>query len=280
MKIIFFGASRFVLPIIAMINTNFTLSLVITTERNETDAVPTYCKQHTIPYLSITHLSQAEQIIKKTQPTLGILAYFGLILPQQILTSFPKGILNIHPSLLPKYRGATPVQSTLLNNDYMTGVTIIKLDRQMDHGPILAQKTEPILPTDTTATLHEKLFIKGVSMLKNIIPKYLAENKPLQKQDDTQATYTKGSFTRQDGFIDNTNPPEPKQIANMIRAYYPWPGVWTRLSINGKKKIVKLLPENQIQIEGKQPMNLKDFRNGYPEIKTLLNKFFSDRSLT
>ncbi len=276
MKIIFFGASRFVLPVIEMLHTNFELALVVTTERDPLDAVPTYCQKNNIPYISIKTASEALPRIQETNAELGVLAYFGVLLPKEMLGAFPKGILNIHPSRLPKYRGATPVQSALLKNENETGVTIITLDEQMDHGPMLVQETEMILPADTTETLHERLFTKGTKMLQEIIPDYLAGKLPLQPQNDTEATYTKRSFTKQDGLIDSTNPPSSEQLDRMIRAYYPWPTVWTRLPINGTEKIVKLLPEGKLQVEGKNPMSIKDFMNGYPTLQKVIKDIFHE----
>ena len=139
LKIIFFGASKFVIPLIEMLNKNFDLALVVTTERNPLDAVPNFCQKNNISYISVKTISEALDRIKKENAQLGVLAYFGLLLPKELLNIFPKGILNIHPSLLPKYRGATPVQTAILNGDLGTGVTIIKLDEELDHGPILAQ---------------------------------------------------------------------------------------------------------------------------------------------
>src|SRR5260370_6194347 len=119
-----------------MLHTNFELALVVTTETDLTDTVPTYCQQNNIPYLSIKKLdSSVQERIKKESAPVAVLGYFGILLPQEALKIFQKGILNIHPSLLPKYRGTTPVQSAILNGDSETGVTIIKLDSQMDHGP-------------------------------------------------------------------------------------------------------------------------------------------------
>ncbi len=270
MKIIFFGASKFVLPLIEMLHTNFELALVITTERSPLDAVPEYCQQKNIPFLSIKSLDEAIEIIKEKNAELGVLAYFGLLLPQNVLQTFPKGILNIHPSLLPKYRGATPVQSALLNGDTETGVTIIKLDEHMDHGPILAQEKETILPEDTTETLHKKLFGKGTQLLAALIKPYVENETELKEQSHDQAVYTKKSLVKQDGFFDSTNP--PANLNQMIRAYYPWPTVWTRIEINEKEKIVKFLPGARLQVEGKNPMSVKDFLNGYPNLKPFVEK--------
>jgi len=270
MKIIFFGASKFVLPLIDMLHANFELALVITTERSPLDAVPQFCQQKNIPFLSIRSLDEAIGTITEKKAELGVLAYFGMLLPQNVLQTFPRGILNIHPSLLPKYRGATPVQSAVLSGDHETGVSIIKLDEHMDHGPILAQEKEIIHPEDTTETLHGRLFTKGTHMLQSLIPEYIDGTIRLQNQEHDKAVFTKHSLIKQDGYFDSNNP--PSHLDRMIRAYYPWPAVWTKLPINGKEKIVKFLPGGKLQVEGKNPMSVKDFLNGYPSLKPLIEK--------
>jgi methionyl-tRNA formyltransferase len=277
MKIIFFGASRFILPLVEMLHKNFDLALVVTTERDPLDAVPTYCQKNNIPYISVTNISQALDRIKKEHAELGILAYFGLLLPQELLNIFPKGILNIHPSLLPKYRGAMPVQTAILNGDQETGVTIIKLDEELDHGPILAQEDEKILPNDTAVNLYDRLFTKGTNILQKIIPEYLENKISPRKQEDKIATYTQRNLTRQDGFIDINKAPEATILDRMTRAYYPWPTVWTLLRLSaseGQAKRIKFLPEKKLQVEGKKPVSLKDFINGYPETKKIVEKLF------
>lgn len=270
---IFFGASQYVLPTIDMLQKAYDLKLVVTTEMSPNDAVPTFCTTNNIPYISVAKFeSESLDRIKQVNAALGVLGYFGIILPEHILNLFPKGILNIHPSLLPKYRGATPVQSAILNGDTETGVTIILLDKEMDHGPILQQEKEPILPNDTTTSLHNRLFTKGAALLTEIIPNYLEDTIKLQEQDHTKAIFTQRALTRQHGFFDVDKPPSPIQLDRMIRAYFPWPGVWTKMEINGQQKIVKFLPEKRLQVEGKKAMSLKDFSNGYPQLKQLVEK--------
>src|SRR3989344_3545043 len=128
MNIVFFGASKFVIPILEVLKTEFKLTLVLTTEKNKNEAVPAYCIKNKIEYLSVSNFSQNTKYkIQNTDSFLGVLAYFGLILPKEILEIFPHGILNIHPSLLPKYRGPTPGQTAILNNDKKTGVSLMKL---------------------------------------------------------------------------------------------------------------------------------------------------------
>jgi methionyl-tRNA formyltransferase len=225
-------------------------------------------------------------IAKERQPDVGILASFGAIVPKEIL-NFPKwGILNIHPSLLPKYRGASPVQAAILNGEQQTGVTIIKMDEKVDHGPIVAQFSEEILPTDNAEKLYFKLFSAGAEVLKTILPAYLEGRIKPKEQDHSRATYTK-KLSREDGFIsleklksamEGTN---AELIDRQIRAYYPWPGTWTEITIPFRKaktrryrlKILKAHLENgelvldQVQLEGKKPVSFKQFCQGYPEVK-------------
>jgi methionyl-tRNA formyltransferase len=269
LKIVFFGSSKFVLPIIEVLKDNFELSLVITTEHGPNSPIISYCKKHKLHcYIVLEYRKQKNDIIKIIQAIkvpLGILASFGAIIPSEILQIFPKGILNIHPSLLPKYRGPTPVQTAILKGDKTTGVTIIKLDEQVDHGPILFQKKEAILENDTSESLYDRLFRLGSSSIVRTIQLYSKGKITPRKQDHSKATFTR-FLTRQDGFVDLQVPPAPEVLNRMIRAYYPWPGVCTKLKIkNEKLKIIKFLPDKKIQVEGRKPISYKDFLNGYPE---------------
>jgi methionyl-tRNA formyltransferase len=267
MKLIFFGSSQHVLPAIEMLNSDFKLVLVVTTEKDAQDAVPTYCRNNNIPFLSVRTLRDPEILgrIKTEEATAGVLGYFGLIVPSEVLAIFPKGIINIHPSLLPIYRGPTPVQTTILNGDKKTGTTIILLDNEVDHGPVLVQQSEEILPDDTTESLHSRLFTLGAELIKKVLPKYLNDQIPLSEQDHSKATFTK-HLNKIDGQIDIDRLPDRDKLDRMIRAYFPWPTVWANVNINDKNKIIKLLPEGKIQVEGGKPMSKKDFLNGYPGI--------------
>ncbi len=273
MSVVFFGSSKFVIPILEVLRKNFDLKLVLTTEKNLTGAVPAFCIKHKIPYLSVSNLSDhnTKYLILNTESPVAILADFGLIIPKEILNAFPKGIINIHPSLLPKHRGSTPVQTAILNGDKITGVSIIKLDKEVDHGPILAQEKEKILDTDTADILYKRLFEKGANLLLKILNSYLKDELKPIAQNHKKATFT-SRLTRESGFVDIKNPPSPEKLQQMIKAYFPWPGVWTKTKLNGVEKIIKFLPDQKIQVEGKKPMSYKDFINGYPEIKQQLEK--------
>lgn len=275
MKTVFFGSSKYVLPVIDVLNKNFGLELVVTTEKNNNEPVIAFCKTNNIPHTSVSSKAELESIINHQLLTihfdLGVVADFGVIIPKEILDLFPKGILNIHPSLLPKYRGSTPVQTAILNGDKTTGVTIIKLDEHVDHGPIVAQETEQIDPTDSSQILLEKLFQKGSDLLGKIINDYENGKNELKEQNHKEATYTK-ILKRDDGYIDISDNIESKKLAHMINAYFPWPGVWTQIIINDKLVRIKFLPNKKIQVEGKKEMSYKDFINGYPNANPLFIK--------
>ncbi len=276
-KVVFFGSSSYVLPIIDTLKKNFDLKLVVTTEKSPTDPVITFCKKTHIKYVSVSSVldKNLQSLIINHKSVIGVLADFGLIVPHDVLNIFPKGIINIHPSLLPKYRGPTPVQEAILNGEKTTGITIIKLDNEIDHGPILTQQKETILENDTSKSLYERLFRLSSSLIVRTIKLYLKGEIIPREQDHTIATFTK-PLTRADGYIDISynKPISSKKLQRMIRALYPWPGVWFKWKMeDGIRKIIKLLPEGKIQVEGKKPISYKDFINGYPkEGKKLLEK--------
>ena len=272
-KIVFFGAGPYFSRIVEVLRYRFDL-IVFTTEKDPNSPLILYCNKSNTPCFSINKFDR--RIItdlKKIGAKIGVLAFFGLIVPKEILNLFEFGILNIHPSFLPKYRGPTPVQSAILAGESKTGVSIIKLDEEVDHGPMLAKVEEKIEPNDTSETLYRRLFEKGADLLSEVLPRYISgELKPIE-QDHSKATFTK-RLTRESGFIDISQKPTAKsqQLDRMIRAYYPWPAVWFKAKLNGIKRIAKLLPNDQIQVEGKNVMKLSDFVNGYPEGREILSK--------
>jgi len=275
LKTVFFGSSKFVIPIIEAIRKNFDLTLVVTTEKLATDPVPSYCIKSKVYYYVVTDFGDKQllQELTKLNADVGVLASFGAIVPNEVLNLFPHGIINIHPSLLPKYRGPTPVQTAILNGDNKTGVTIIKLDKEVDHGPILFQTKENILPNDTSESLYERLFKLSASSIVSTIELYLKGKIKLRQQNHAKTTFTK-RLTREDGFIDLHNPPSPQILDRMIRAYYPWPSVWTELRIMNQELRIKFLPGEKIQVEGKKPMSYKDFINGYPALTPVMLNLF------
>ena len=278
MRIIFFGSSRYVVPVIEMLHNNFGLSLVVTTEQGSMDPVPFYCKAKKIPYISVRKAADliSTYEIESAMAELGVVADFGIIIPQKMLNFFPMGVVNIHPSLLPKYRGPTPCQNAILNGETESGVTIIKLDKYMDHGPVIAQIVEEIKPSDTAKSLYERLFKIGTVLLRKVVVNFENSKVKLIPQNHEHATFTK-SLTKEDGYIDFMNFFSSKDFfERMVRAYYIWPGAWTRINVTKNKKdikIVKFLPNKKIQVEGGREMDYKDFINGYKNANKKLLEF-------
>lgn len=273
MKTVFYGNSNYVIPIIKALDP----VLIVTTEKNLTDPVIDYAIKNQITYLSVKTLSDKDILgkISTYKTDAAVLADFGLIIPETILSLYTKGIVNIHPSLLPKYRGPTPVQSALLNNDLNTGVTLIKLDNDVDHGPIIAQKKVSLLYTDTNDTAYIKLFGEGANLLNENLEEYVNGKINPVEQIHTDATFT-NKLTRDSGYFDITNPPSAEKINRMIHAYYPWPGAWSKLRMENEKwRIIKFLPEGKLQMEGKNAVGLKDFYNGYPELRSIIERVMS-----
>jgi len=158
------------------------------------------------------------------RPDAGVVAAYGEILRKNVLELPRLGYLNIHPSLLPRYRGPTPVHAAILNGDAETGVTVMLLDAKMDSGPILAQRRVP-LPSDArNQPLTNALFGLGAELLVEALAEYAAGRLTPVPQDDSQATYSK-MLQKSDGAIDWRAPAE--RIERMTRAYDPWPGAQT-----------------------------------------------------
>lgn len=268
MKTVFFGTSEYVFPLLDVLREKTQLTLVITTDKLPTDSVPLYCKKNNIPCVIVS--TKGELLQQEFSANLGVLAYFGLILPSSFLKKFPKGILNTHPSLLPKYRGPTPVQTALLNGDTETGTSLILLDNEMDHGPVLVSEKEKIKDDDTLTSLHKRLFSLGARLLSESLDNYISGTiKPIP-QDHKKATYTK-KLTRDSGYFDIDSPPTFEEFDRMIRAYNPWPGVWTKVRIKNKELRIKFLLNKRIQIEGKKPVDTETFKRGYPETSSLID---------
>lgn len=162
--------------------------------------------------------------LAKLRPDVGVVAAYGEILRRDVLAIPPLGYVNIHPSLLPLYRGPSPVAGAILNGDAETGVTIMLIDAKMDAGPILAQRAVPLPPDARTGSLTQELFAIGADMLVETLDAYAAGAITPQPQDHTRATFTK-LLSREDGIIDWTQP--AAVIERMTRAYDPWPGATT-----------------------------------------------------
>jgi methionyl-tRNA formyltransferase len=233
MKTIFLGAPEFGAIILEnLIENNYKPVLVITAPNKPVGRgqiltpppVKITAQKYKIPILQPDKILDSKFDIQGSKPDLIIVAAYGQILPKEILEIPKKGSLNIHPSLLPKYRGASPIQYVILNGDKKTGVTIILMDEKMDHGPILNQRALEIEEDETSATLYYKLANLGASLFMETIPKWMQGMIKPHPQDDAQATYTK-ILTREDGKINWKK--TAQDLEREIRAFDYWPGSFT-----------------------------------------------------
>ena len=165
--------------------------------------------------------------IRALQPEVIVAIAYGQILRQELLDIPPRGVLNVHPSLLPRHRGASPIAGAILAGDDETGVSIMLMDASMDSGPVLAQRRVPIGPVDTTGTLTTSLADLGANLLTETLPRWLAGEIDTQPQDNSRATVTR-LIRKQDGAIDWHL--SAIEIWRRVRAYTPWPDAATRLT--------------------------------------------------
>lgn len=192
-----------------------------------------------IPVLTPDKLSPED--LKSFDAEIGIVVAYGKIIPQSVIDMFPAGMLNIHYSLLPKYRGASPVENSILSGDAVTGVTIQKLVFKLDAGPIVSVKEFPIDEKITTPELKEKLTEFGSELLIETLPRYLNDEIELVEQDETLATHCK-KISKSDGEIKLSDGDMEKWLK--YRAYFGWPGIFYFDESGKRVKITKAIFEN------------------------------------
>lgn len=167
-----------------------------------------------------------------------VVAAYGQILPQALLDLPRHGAVNVHGSLLPKYRGAAPIQWAILDGEKETGVTIMKMAAGLDTGDILSARTTPLLDEDNSSTLHDRLAALGAELLVPTLRDYAAGRIVPQPQNEALACYAR-KITKEDGRLDWTQP--AKTLWARIRAFTPWPGAFTALNENDKSRLLKIL---------------------------------------
>jgi len=237
----------------------------------------------------------AIETLRALQPEAIVVAAYGLILPQAVLDLPPHGCLNVHASLLPKYRGAAPIPAAILAGETETGVTIMRMDAGVDTGPILAHAREPIHPDDTTATLGTRLAELGARLMAETLPKVVrGEIRPIA-QDEAQASFSP-KIEKEDGRIDWSKP--AIAIDRTIRAYTPWPGAFTQWERQTLKivraraigqtvarplqnigQVIRFEPERigvvtgdgilellEVQLAGKKALPVEEFVRGQPKL--------------
>jgi len=315
LNLVFFGTSNFAIPILEdLIKHHYSPTLIVTQPDKpfgrKKITTPPPIKSWAINFnLKITqapNLSNNQEFLqqfKELNPDICIVAAYGKIIPQEYLKIPRFGFLNIHPSILPKYRGPTPIQTAILNGDKESGVTIILMDEKMDHGPIIKSKKANISNLNYKEA-EEKLAKLGSELLIEVLPKWIRGEIKSKEQNHSKATFTK-KFTWQDGKINWEN--WSQQIDLQIKALNPEPGTWSFIKFKKRgsedefhqKRIIKILSgevfkskrannpkigevillENKsvaikcgkdflkpkiVQLEGKKILTIKEFLNGYP----------------
>lgn len=275
LKVIFFGTPDYVLPVLEDLYKHYKLVAVVTQppklagrkQIKTFSAVDNWAHKRNIKVA--TDLGE-----KLPEANLGIVASYGKIIPERVIRHFPNGILNIHPSLLPKYRGASPIQFQIIDGQTQTGVTVIKMDKLMDHGPIVSQFAEQVNKTDTNETLRASLFEKSAQFLIDLIPNYISQKIRLKEQNHNDATFTK-IISKEDGLVD-LKKDKPEVVERKFRALKPWPGIWCYVQIERRKLRLKILDLHledgklvldKVQLEGKKAVSLEEFKRGYPQIE-------------
>ncbi|HVS80053.1 MAG TPA: methionyl-tRNA formyltransferase [Candidatus Paceibacterota bacterium] len=274
----FFGTPAFVIPVLEKLkNAGFIPSLVVTAPDKPQGrdhiltppAVKVWAEENGIPVEQPAKVRGNTDFFTKLKARnfdLFIVAGYGKILPQEILDLPAKGTLNVHPSLLPLHRGPAPVESQILSGDENVGVSVIALDAEMDHGPIVAQKSFPMPePLPRAPELDELLWPEGGKLLAEVLPQWIDGSVMPKEQDHSKAAFTK-KFAKEDGLIDLAD--NPLLNFRKFKAHDPWPGTYFFVDQHGKKirVIVKEadLIDGQFVVrriipEGKKEMNYADF---------------------
>ncbi|MDF1498960.1 MAG: methionyl-tRNA formyltransferase [Anaerolineales bacterium] len=300
MQIIFMGSPEFALPSLNALRREYDLCAVVTQPDRpsgrgralQESAVKREASAYKIPVIQPENLRETKVYshLASLRPGLIVVAAYGQILPRKILELPVHGSINVHASLLPRWRGAAPVQAAILAGDAQTGVTIMKMDAGLDTGPILKQTATPIRPDETGGELESRLARMGGELLVESIPGYLSGDITPTPQEDAQSTYAP-MLKKRDGEID----PEldAERLARQVRAFEPWPSsffYWSDLRIVvraaratliqgtkiGEIILVEGLPAistasgalvlERVQPAGKREMNAGDFLNGAPDL--------------
>lgn len=297
-RIIFMGSPDFAIPSLEALHENYGLTAVVTQPDRPAGRgralAPCAVKQRALelglPVLQPVSLRKLGAITELAQykPSLIVVAAFGQILPKMVLEMPEKGCVNVHASLLPRWRGASPIQAAIAAGDHESGVTIMLMNEGLDTGPILAQRGVPIRPTTNAEELSQQLAFLGAQTLIEVLPSFLSGMLAPLPQDDTNQTYAP-MLKKSEGELDFSKP--AVELERKVRAFYPWPGTYFMLdgkrvkvleahvhdsfaSEMGERYVVNGLPAigtsesflvfDSLQPEGKKNMTGQAFLNGQP----------------
>jgi methionyl-tRNA formyltransferase len=256
-RTIFIGTGGFAVPIVAALAEHPSIELlaVVTAPRRDgakarlvEPPVAAWANENHIPTFRPHRLrtESAVEHIRSHEPDLLVLADYGQIVPAELLELPPKGALNVHPSLLPRYRGATPIPAAILAGDSATGVTLMQMDAGLDTGPIVAQWRQDLKGTETAPELEEQLADLGARLLTATLDHWLAGDIEPEPQPDERETLTR-SLQRSSGRIDPAK--TAAELERQVRAYQPWPGSWIE-SDNDRVVVWRAHPSQEEAPEG------------------------------
>lgn len=233
-RIVFMGSPEFAVPSLEALARRYPIAGVVTQPdrpagrgRSLTPPpVKTLALELGLPVMQPVRIRQPEAMLQLQDwaPDVIIVAAFGQILRQDVLDLPPNGCINVHASLLPRWRGAAPIQAAILHGDQETGVSIMRMDAGIDTGPVYRKQALEIQPDDTAASLSQRLACIGAHVLLDTLPGILDGSLSPQPQDESQATYA-AMLKKKDGELDFSQPAQ--DLANKVRAFSPWPGAFT-----------------------------------------------------
>lgn len=278
-RIIFFGTPVFAVPSLAILHKNYQVVGVVTNidkpsgrgHKMHYGAVKQFALQYKLPILQLHKLKNNEEFLQiwhSWRPDLAVVVAYGQLIPSTLLTLPHFGFINVHASLLPKLRGASPINYAIWQGHTRSGVTIMCLDRGMDTGPILSQKSVPLAAAETADSLHDKLSTGSAQLLIETLPDYVAGKIKPHPQDSRQATYCQ-KIRPTDAEINWQQP--ASQIDRQVRAFTTYPGAYTYCGKLRVKIMTAKLAANtneliitHVQPAGKKIMTYTEFRRGYP----------------
>jgi methionyl-tRNA formyltransferase len=235
-RLIYFGTAEFSLPPLeSLIEHGFNVVAVVTKPDSQAGrgrhvtrpSIAQQADRHNIPVLQPESLGDDfEAALAELKPTAGIVVAYGKIIPQPIIDRFPKGIINIHASLLPAYRGPSPIEAAILNGESHTGVSLMQIDAHMDTGPVFAQEAIELNGNETRPELYDRLSQLGADLLTQMLPDILEGHLKPQPQNDAEATVVP-MITKADGLVDWNK--TAQRLEREVRAYLGWPGSRTNL---------------------------------------------------
>jgi methionyl-tRNA formyltransferase len=270
-QIVFMGSPDFAASILDVLSIHYPIVGVVTQPdrpagRGRKISIPpvkSLALELSIPVIQPSKLSvdkRSKQQIIEWNPTVIVVAAFGQILKTDVLEIAPWGSINVHASLLPRWRGVSPIQAAILNGDKETGITIMKMDEGIDTGDIISQRSIPIFPDETGGSLYQKLTQLGGELLVETLPPYLEGEFRPKPQGDSPTPYAP-MIKKSDGLLDFNEPAE--YLERKVRAYHPWPGTYTFW----KNKNLKIIKTHNIPEES-PGIGIATIRNNLPAIGT------------